>query len=64
MNTIKERLPFGKQVEIALIKEDKTKAWLANELNIAPGTLSYKLRDNLFTVGEIYLVSNLLKIEA
>lgn len=60
---LEETLTFGKRVEIALIINNKTKNWLANQLNVAPSTLSYKLRDNLFTVGEIYMVSSLLNIK-
>lgn len=57
------RSTFSSKIELALTEQGRTKTWLAEKLGIHQQAIYKKLKSNLFSISEIYLVSILLDIK-
>jgi len=59
---MENRITTAKKVEFALKEQGRKKIWLAEKLEISRPTLDAKLKDNTFTVNEVYILKSLLNI--
>lgn len=53
----------SQKVERALKEQGRKKKWLAEQLGVNPMTISHKIRDNTWSVAELFLLQSLLNIE-
>lgn len=57
-----ERLTTARKVEWALKNQGRKKTWLAEKLGMSRPTLNRKLKDNTFSVSEIYDIQKYLGV--
>ena len=50
----------SEQIRIELVRKGITQAELAESLNLTPGAISYKIRDNIWKPVEIFYMKNKL----
>lgn len=55
-------MTFTQKIEKALSEQGRTKAWLASKLGIQRTSLSAKLKNNTYSIADIFYISSLLGI--
>jgi hypothetical protein len=56
-------MKFSDRINNSLNEQGRTKKWLSAKLGITYVALHSKLKNNCFTIAEIYLITNLLSLE-
>ena len=59
---MESRITTATKVIFALKNQGRKKKWLAEKLEISRPTLNARLKDNTFTINEVYMLSSLLSI--
>ena len=54
---------FAEKIKIKLKEMRKSQFWLAIKMGVTEKTIQNKLKNNTFTVSEVFFISNLLEIK-